>query len=99
MTPRQASLFRFIRDTIAERGEAPTYPEMMEAVGARSTSQVNHLVTMLVERGHIIRIAGMKRGLRLPPQPQTPKGAVAFRMEDDELVERYRLTEAGWSEV
>lgn len=96
MTPRQLQLFRFVRDTIERTGEAPTYPEMREALGCASHGNIHAILTGIIERGHLVRVPATKRGLRLATQPSNPLRAVAFRMEDDILVKRFTLTPAGW---
>jgi SOS-response transcriptional repressor LexA len=65
MTPEQLRLLDFIREEIADKGMAPSYPEMQARIG-RSRSSVHRLVTGLVQSGLLIRTRNQARGLTLP---------------------------------
>jgi repressor LexA len=70
----------FIGAFWAEKGYAPSYDEIREALGAKSKSSVAALVIKLEERGYIRRMPNLARSIRLVavplppkvPQPETP---------------------------
>ncbi|HYD12706.1 MAG TPA: hypothetical protein VEC11_07650 [Allosphingosinicella sp.] len=66
MTPEGLQLLTFIRGRIERTGVAPSYREMMSELGMRSNSGVFLMVARLVEAGHLVRVPGRHRGLRLP---------------------------------
>jgi len=55
MTPRHKECLDFIGAFWAEKGYAPSYDEIKDALGAKSKSSVAALVTKLEERGYIQR--------------------------------------------
>lgn len=61
MTAQQAELLKYIRDFSEREGHAPSFEEMMSALGLGSKSSVHRLVTALHERGLIRRIPGRAR--------------------------------------
>lgn len=55
----------FIRETIEEKGVAPTIREIENALGYRSPSSAQYVVNQLVEKGYLVRDEKMKRTIRL----------------------------------
>lgn len=55
----------YIRDYCAENGYPPTYREMGEAVGIRSTSTVKLIVDVMLDEGLVTRVHGKTRTLKL----------------------------------
>lgn len=65
MTTRMRELLAIIRDHVAEHGVAPSYDEMVEAMGLNSKSGVYRLILSLEERGHIERSFARARCIRI----------------------------------
>lgn len=55
----------FIRETIEEKGVAPTIREIELALGYRSPSSAQYVVNQLCDMGYLVRDDNMKRTLRL----------------------------------
>ncbi len=76
LTPRQHDLLLYIDKTLRKNGVAPSFEEMMHAVGLKSKSGVHRLVNALVERGFLNRLENRARALevaRLPQELKTPQ--------------------------
>lgn len=65
MTPTQHRALAFIRDQLDTTGVAPTYEAMAAHLGVSSKGRAHDLVTRLVDQGLLVRIPGLRRGLRL----------------------------------
>lgn len=65
LTVTQERILRCIRETIADRGEAPTVQEIGERVGMRSRASVHYQLGELEAKGAIVREPGRRRGIRL----------------------------------
>ncbi|WP_322656345.1 LexA family protein [Streptomyces justiciae] len=65
LTDTQERILRVIRETIADRGEAPTVQEIGAAVGLRSRASVHYQLVELEMKGAIVREVGRSRGIRL----------------------------------
>ncbi len=65
LTKRQQQILAFIRQYLIRSGYPPTFREIAEGVGLRSTNSVTHQLGQLEERGLIEREPGVYRGLRL----------------------------------
>jgi repressor LexA len=65
LTDTQERILRCIRDTIADRGEAPTVQEIGDQVGMRSRASVHYQLGELETKGAIHREHGRRRGIRL----------------------------------
>lgn len=55
LTPRQSHLLAYIDAKIREDGYCPTFEEMAKAIGLRSKTGIDRLLTGLVERGFVRR--------------------------------------------
>ena len=73
MTPRHKGCLDFIGAFWADKGYAPSYDEIKDALGAKSKSSVAALVTKLEERGYIQRMPNLARSIRLVAVPLPPK--------------------------
>ena len=70
LTRKQKELLLFIDSYFNQRGIAPSFEEMKEAVNLKSKSGIHRLVTALEERGFLRRLRHRARALevlRLPP--------------------------------
>lgn len=70
LTRKQKELLLFIDSYLNQRGIAPSFEEMKEAVNLKSKSGIHRLVTALEERGFLRRLRHRARALevlRLPP--------------------------------
>lgn len=85
LTPQMVALLRIIRDYHAERGVFPSFGEMKLAMGLRSKAGIHRLVLALEERGHIDRLPGRARAMRLV-EAVDDRGAV------EAVLARYDLT-------
>ncbi|MFF3871210.1 LexA family protein [Streptomyces sp. NPDC001978] len=65
LTERQESIVRYIRECIADTGEAPTVVEIGERVGLNSRSSVHYQLRQCEEKGAIIVEPRRARGIRL----------------------------------
>lgn len=66
MTPELLQLLDMIRERIERTGIAPTYQQMMDALGMRSKSGVFKMVARLVDAGHLVRSPRIHHGIALP---------------------------------
>lgn len=67
----QTDILHFIEQYIAREKCPPTNREIGEAVGIHSTGHVDHHLTMLEKKGHIIRERRKSRGIRLTRAERT----------------------------
>ena len=65
LTPRQAEILQFIRDTLGESGMPPTREEIMRAFGFRSPNAAQAHLQALARKGVIELRSGASRGIRL----------------------------------
>lgn len=65
LTDTQERILRCIRQTITDRGEAPTVAEIGAAVGMHSRASVHYQLGELQAKGAIRREPGRRRGIRL----------------------------------
>ena len=68
LNAKQKMMFNFIKDTIDERGIAPSVREIGAAVGLKSTSSVQYNLNALENAGYIVRDANLKRTIRISSQ-------------------------------
>lgn len=66
ITPLQERIVAYIRDTIADRGEAPTLEEIGLHFGMTSRASVHYHLKRCEQLGVIVREHGRHRGIRLP---------------------------------
>ncbi|MFD4547323.1 LexA family protein [Streptomyces sp. NPDC058466] len=65
LTDTQERILRCIRQSIADRGEAPTVQEIGDQVGMRSRASVHYQLGELEAKAAIVREPGRRRGIRL----------------------------------
>lgn len=65
LTDRQDHALQVIRRSFDETGAAPSYREMMRALGLQSTSNVHYIMKCLEERGAIRRLPGRARAVEI----------------------------------
>lgn len=65
LTARQREIYEFIRDEILRRGCPPTYREIGEHFGIRSTNGVKRSIDALYKKGYLERRPMLSRGLEL----------------------------------
>jgi repressor LexA len=64
LTPRQVACLEAIQEHLrANRGQPPTYRELAEALGLRSTNAVNDVLKALARKGYIARGFGSARSV------------------------------------
>lgn len=72
LTPRQAEILQFIRDTLQETGMPPTRAEISLALGFASHNAAEEHLRALERKGAIEMIDGTARGIRLKEQLGLP---------------------------
>lgn len=77
LTKKQYDLLLFINRRLKERGVAPSFDEMKEALGLRSKSGIHRLMTGLEERGFIRRLPHRARALEVIRLPENVAGRPA----------------------
>ena len=65
LTPRQAEILEFIRDTLEETGMPPTRAEIAEAFDFSSPNAAEQHLRALARKGMIDMVPGASRGIRL----------------------------------
>ena len=66
MTPKQFTLFNFIRDYTEKNGYAPSFDEMKNFMGLKSKSGIHRLLNELEEQSILTRQPHQTRGVILP---------------------------------
>ncbi len=69
MTPRQFELLSFLHERIETTGIPPTFREMANAVGLKSTSNIFRLLNGLAERGYVSRLYNRNRAIEILKVP------------------------------
>ncbi|MCX8515651.1 MAG: transcriptional repressor LexA [Alphaproteobacteria bacterium] len=85
ITQQQHKLLMYIQKCIAERGYAPSYDEMRDALGLKSKSGVHRLVYSLEERGYVNRLPNRARAVEVLRVPQE-----RFGMKDKDVLRAMR---------
>ncbi len=65
MTPRERSVFEYIKNSLSDNGYAPSVRDIRDALGFKSTSTVHMYLTRLAERGLITRDGGKSRAMHM----------------------------------
>jgi repressor LexA len=71
LTKKQKNLLLFINKKIRSTGISPSYEEMKNALSLKSKSGIHRLISALVERGFIRRLAHKARALEVLKLPET----------------------------
>ena len=69
LTAKQAQLLNYLKSRLAESEVAPSFEEMMVALGLKSKSGVHRLIEGLVERGRIRRLPNRARAIEIVENP------------------------------
>jgi repressor LexA len=70
ISPRQVTILKFIRESVARQGYAPSLREIAQAVGLSSQSTVSYHLSALVKKGYLSRGRGLPRTtVELPSGP------------------------------
>ena len=78
LTNKQYELLMFISERLKEKGVAPSFDEMKEALDLRSKSGIHRLITALEERGFIRRLAHRARALEIIKMPDAASTSLAI---------------------
>ena len=65
ISPKQARVKAFLVAKIAETGTTPSYQEIATGLGMKSKSGVHAILSALEARGHIERLPGRHRAIRV----------------------------------
>jgi len=84
LTKKQHDLICFIADRLNETGVSPSFEEMKDALDLKSKSGVHRLISALVERGFLHRLANRARALEVIKMPE--RGAAVPRKKTASLV-------------
>lgn len=65
LTPRERSVYEYIKSSLSERGFAPSVRDIRDALGFKSTSTVHMYLTRLSDMGLITREGGKSRAIHM----------------------------------
>ena len=65
MTDKDAAALEFIRAYIDEKGYAPNFVEIMEAVNETSKAGITRVINRLAQARRISRVPGVARSIRV----------------------------------
>ena len=71
LTKKQKNLLLFINKKLRSTGISPSYEEMKKSLNLKSKSGIHRLISALVERGFIKRLAHKARALEVLKLPET----------------------------
>ncbi len=78
LTPKQARVYAFIRDTIEQRHAPPTRAEIAGALGFSSANAAQAHLRTLERKGMLTLAAGRSRGIELTQAPATSNGTLSL---------------------
>jgi SOS-response transcriptional repressor LexA len=93
LTKRQAELLGFLKRHFLRSSTAPTYSEIMVALGLASKASVHRLVLDLEERGYIRRAPGKARAIILEYVPVLERQAFNVVLPTDVEAELRRIAQ------
>lgn len=70
LTPRQAEVLAFIKDSIRSEGKVPTVREIASALGVRAPGTVQDHLKALEQKGYLSREKGTSRNIRVDVDPE-----------------------------
>lgn len=65
LTPRERSVYEYIKSSLNDNGYAPSVRDIRDALGFKSTSTVHMYLTRLADRGLITRDEGKSRAIHM----------------------------------
>jgi len=65
MKEKDEKALQFMRDYIEEKGYAPNFVEIMEAVDETSKAGITRVINRLAQAGRISRVPGVARSIRV----------------------------------
>lgn len=65
MTEKDQKALEFMRQYIEEKGYAPNFVEIMEAVDEKSKAGITRTINRLAQAGRISRVPGVARSIRV----------------------------------
>lgn len=65
MNPRDKAALVFIESYIETHGYAPSFADIMDAVGEKSKGTVHNRIKRLVKSGHLAMAPGVSRSIRV----------------------------------
>ena len=77
LTLKQLNVLKFIEDYVRCNQRAPTFREIGQGVGVRSTNTVAHYIRVLEEKGAIARVPGEPRTIELVQSEVVEPGLTA----------------------
>lgn len=70
ITPAMERVLCIIAKWLNEKGQVPTYREIMHDLGLRSTGNVSSCIERLCQRGYLTRVPGRTRTIRFTERAQ-----------------------------
>lgn len=100
LTYKQHELLKFIQLRLEESGVSPSFEEMKEAIGIKSKSGVQRLISALEERGFIRKLPFRARALEVLRQPDQGSHSALAKFSTAALKAElaYRAAEAAASD-
>jgi repressor LexA len=77
LTLKQTNVLKFIADYVRCYRRSPTFREIGQGVGVRSTNTVAHYIRVLEEKGAIARVPGEPRTIELVQSKLAEPGLTA----------------------
>lgn len=77
-TKKQQELLQYIADFLAQHNYAPSYREVMVALGYKSVSTVAVHVDGLISKGYLIKKDKSARSIRMAHEEKTSDGNIAW---------------------
>lgn len=65
LTPRERSVYEYIKSSLTDNGYAPSVRDIRDALGFKSTSTVHMYLTRLSDKGLIVRDEGKSRAIHM----------------------------------
>jgi SOS-response transcriptional repressor LexA len=65
MKDKDEKALQFMRSYIDEKGYAPNFVEIMEAIDERSKAGITRVINRLAQSGRISRVPGVARSIRV----------------------------------
>jgi len=86
LTRKQHELLAFIDERLRVEGVSPSFEEMKDAINLSSKSGIHRLLTALVERGFVRRIAHRARALEVIRMPEVKPKRPAANVASNDVV-------------
>jgi len=86
LTPRQQTIFDYIKDEVSKKGYPPSVREIGEAVGLRSSSTVHAHLEKLEQKGYIRRDPTKPRAIEITAPGFAPSSLLPAHLQPAQMV-------------